>query len=296
MRISLVSNGQLLTPERPDGAVPWWSFTKTVLCAAALSLVRDELIGLDDRVPEGPFTLRQLLGHRAGLADYGELADYHAAVGRGEAPWSADDMLRRLDASSLRYPPGSQWRYSNVGYLFVARLLERLTGLPLQRALERCVLAPLGSRARLATTPEDLWGEDRASVAAYAPGWVYHGLLTGTLSDAALLLDRLLGGSLLPHTLLEEMQRALVLGGPIPGRPWAAPGYGLGLMIGVTKGGLTLRGHTGSGPGSVVAVYRCVRGGQSASCAVFSEGEDQGAVEAEALAHLARALERKEVD
>ncbi|AZD07699.1 beta-lactamase [Pseudomonas chlororaphis] len=291
MLFSLVVNGEPLAPSQPRVLVPWWSFTKTVLCAAALSLVRDGLIGLDDEVAEGPFTLRQLLRHQAGLADYSELADYHAAVMRGETPWPADEMLQRLEASRLRYPPATQWRYSNVGYLFVARLIERLSGLALQDALKQRVLAPLGlTQVRLATTRADLEDIYPRVAPGYHPGWVYHGLLLGPLSEAALLLERLLGGQLLPPALLEDMQETLVLGGPIAGRPWIAPGYALGLMIGTVSSGLTLCGHTGSGPGSSVAVYRCVDGDVTASCAVFNPGEDQGSVEAEALDHLARAL------
>ncbi len=77
-----------------------------------------------------------------------------------------------------------------------------------------------------------------------------------------------------------------MLGGPIPGRPWATPGYGLGLMIGETNSGHRLVGHTGGGPGSVIAVYQCVHGDQVATCAVFSEGHDEGAVESAALMQL----------
>ncbi|MGQ3004238.1 MAG: serine hydrolase, partial [Hydrogenophaga sp.] len=120
MAFSLICNGSPLPHEEPhNAAVPWWSFTKTVLSAASLTLVRDGLVGLDEAVPEGPFTLRHLLRHEAGLADYGELPDYHAAVARHEAPWPAGEMLQRLDASRLRYEPGTGWRYSNVGYLYV---------------------------------------------------------------------------------------------------------------------------------------------------------------------------------
>lgn len=287
MHFALVSNGSLLTPEQPDATVPWWSFTKTVLAAAALSLVRDGLIGLDDVAPEGPFTLRQLLRHEAGLADYSELADYHAAVARHDAPWSAAEMLQRLDAARLRYAPGDGWRYSNVGYLFVARLIERVTGLALGEALTRRVLSPLGlSRVRLATTRGDLEGVDMGTASTYDPGWVYHGLLVGSVADAALCLDRLLGGHLLSQSLLREMQTARALGGPMAGRPWVVPGYGLGLMQSSVEGGLTLSGHTGAGPGSIIAVYRCVDGGRSASCAVFDESGNEGAVEAEVVRHL----------
>lgn len=287
MPFALVSNGSLLTPEQPDVTVPWWSFTKTVLAAAALSLVRDGLIGLDERVPEGPFTLRQLLRHEAGLADYSELADYHTAVARHETPWSAAEMLQRLDATRLRYAPGDGWRYSNVGYLFIARLIARVTGLRLEEALTQRVFAPLGlSRIRLATTRTDLAYVNMGAASTYDPGWVYHGLLVGPLVEAALCLDRLLDGHLLPQSLLREMQTVRTLGGPIAGRPWVAPGYGLGLMQGMVESGLTLSGHTGVGPGSIIAVYRCIDGNRTASCAVFDEGGDEGAVEAEVVRHL----------
>lgn len=287
MPFALVSNGSLLTPEQPDVTVPWWSFTKTVLAAAALSLVRDGLIGLDERVPEGPFTLRQLLRHEAGLADYSELADYHTAVARHETPWSAAEMLQRLDATRLRYAPGDGWRYSNVGYLFIARLIARVTGLRLEEALTQRVFAPLGlSRIRLATTRADLAYVNMGAASTYDPGWVYHGLLVGPLVEAALCLDRLLDGHLLPQSLLREMQTVRTLGGPIAGRPWVAPGYGLGLMQGMVESGLTLSGHTGVGPGSIIAVYRCIDGNRTASCAVFDEGGDEGAVEAEVVRHL----------
>ena len=291
MLLSLVSSGSPLTTEQPDALVPWWSFTKTVLAAASLSLVRDGLVGLDDAVPEGPFTLRQLLRHEAGLADYGELAEYHAAVARNETPWPASEMLQRLDAARLRYPPGAGWRYSNVGYLYVARLVERVTGLALEEALIQRVLAPLGlSSARLARTQADLDGVCLGTARTYDPGWVYHGLLVGPLAEAALLLDRLLAGHLLPQALLRDMQRVRTLGGPMPGRPWVSPGYGLGLMQGPEGGGLTLSGHTGAGPGSVVAVYRSAQGDDTASCAVFLEGSDEGAAEAEVVRRLVAIL------
>lgn len=284
MLFSLVSNGSPLTPDRPDATVPWWSFTKTVLAAAALSLVRDGLIALDDPLPEGPFTVRQLLRHEAGLADYSELADYSAAVARHETPWPAEEMLQRLDASRLRYAPGSGWRYSNVGYWHVARLIERITGLDLGEALTHRVFAPLGlSRTRLAHTEADLEGVNMGAATRYHPGWVYHGLLVGPLVEAALCLDRLFAGDLLAHSLLIEMQTARTLGGPIPGRPWIAPGYALGLMQGPVDGGRILSGHTGGGPGSVVAVYNSVCGHERTTCAVFSDGADEGAVEAEAV-------------
>lgn len=284
---SLVVNGQLSAADSQEPLVPWWSFTKTVLAATALTLVRDGLLSLDEVVLGGPFTLRQLLKHEAGLADYGELADYHAAVARGDEPWPASEMLERLDAAHLRYQPEVGWGYSNVGYLYVARLIKARTATSLQSAIQQRVLQPLGvTSVRLAKTPADLSDVDMGSAASYHPGWVYHGLLVGTLSDAALLLDRLLGGSLLPAELLAQMQERRVLGGPLPGRPWIVAGYALGLMQGDIKGDILLSGHTGAGPGSVIAVYRCITDAGPATCAVFQKDAKEGDVEAHVVAAL----------
>ncbi|GAB7529510.1 hypothetical protein PS3A_19190 [Pseudomonas sp. 3A(2025)] len=128
-----------------------------------------------------------MLQHQAGLADYSELADYHAAVREGAQPWPADEMLQRLDAYRLRYAPGAGWRYSNVGYLWVGRVIERLAGCALEQALAQRIFLPLGvSQVRLATTQADLHDVSFGAASTYHPCWVYHGLLVGPLSTPVL--------------------------------------------------------------------------------------------------------------
>ncbi|OCR26075.1 beta-lactamase [Pseudomonas syringae] len=297
MLSSLVSNGQSLTTDRSEPMVPWWSFTKTVLAVTALSLVRDGRIGLDGPISGHPFTLRQLLRHEAGLGDYGELAEYHAAVADNESAWSESEMMQRLDGARLRYSPGTRWRYSNVGYLLIGRLIERLTDLTLEEAVTQRALTPLGlSSVCFAKTRADLQQTLLGNTSTYDPAWVYHGLLIGPVSQAALFLDRLLCADLLPTGLLQEMQTARTLGGPIPGRPWITPGYGLGVMQGLIDGGLSLCGHTGCGPGSVIAVYRACDGDASACCAAFEPGASEGAVEAFVVRQLKQALRQEALD
>lgn len=269
-----------------DLVVPWWSFTKTVLAAAALALVRDGRLTLDDEIAMRDHSLRQLLQHRAGLGDYGELRAYHEAVLRNEEPWPVRTLLERTEAGRLRYLPGEGWGYSNLGYLAVGRLIAATTGQDLEVALRTLVLDPLGIEGvRLARTRADLEGVTMGPAQAYHPGWVYHGLLVGPLEQAALLLDRLLGGKLLPQRLLAAMVNGHGVGEGMPGRPWIKPSYGLGLMI---EGTLSHgpRGHTGGGPGSVIAVYRRTDTREPQTIAAFALGDDAGAVECAASAAL----------
>jgi CubicO group peptidase (beta-lactamase class C family) len=284
---ALVENGHVAKAHDAHLVAPWWSFTKTVLAAAALALVRDGLIALDEPVRHRPYSLRHLLQHRSGLVNYGLLLAYHEAVERGDDPWPVSTLLERLDGDRLRYPVGAGWEYSNIGYLVVGQVIEVLTGEDLGTALKRLVLRPLGIETpRLARERADLDHVAMGSAQGYHPGWVYHGLLVGSVEDAALLLDRLMAGDLLPPALQRDMLTPFALPGPIPGRPWTAPGYGLGLMIGETTGGLMVAGHTGGGPGSTIAVYRDLNKGSNQTAAFFVTSEDQTPTEEGAFALL----------
>jgi CubicO group peptidase (beta-lactamase class C family) len=88
--VAVAQAGRILRNDGADAAVPWWSFTKTLISAAALVLVRDGVLRLDDPLPGRRYTLRLLLQHRAGLPEYGDLRDYHAAVSRDEDAWPRD--------------------------------------------------------------------------------------------------------------------------------------------------------------------------------------------------------------
>lgn len=279
---ALVEDGAVAQAHEADRLVPWWSFTKTVLAAAALVLVRDGVLSLDEPVEGKPYSLRHLLQHRSGLANYGGVPAYHEAVERGDDPWPVPDLISRIDADRLRYPAGEGWDYSNIGYLAVGQLIETTTGENLNAALRRLVLQPLCIRsACIARERTDLEPVAMGGAGEYHPGWVYHGLLVGSIGDAALLLDRLVTGSLLPPNLLADMLTPFVLPGPIPGRPWAVPGYGLGIMTGETMGGTRVAGHTGGGPGSTIAVYR--KDGSVRTAAFFATREDEARTEESAF-------------
>ena len=270
----LIREEAVVASEGDATDVPWWSFTKTVIATAALTLVRDGYLVLDATLPHRPYTLRQLLQHRAGLTNYGHLRDYHEAVARNDDAWPSVEMLVRTKADELVYPPGKGWSYSNIGYFHLRQLIEQTTSRPLGAALAHLVLTPLAIRSvRLASNRRDFSPH-------YDPKWVYHGLLVGPLNQAALFLQRLLTGDLLPQPLLSSMLDRYPMGGPTPGRPWKEPGYGLGLMIGDTTSGERIAGHTGGGPGSVVAVYHRLDRHIGTAAAFEADGTDAAVEEA----------------
>jgi CubicO group peptidase (beta-lactamase class C family) len=265
--------------------VPWWSLTKTALAAGALVLVTEGRLALDAYLRPRPYTLRQLLQHTAGVPNYGDLAEYHQAVERGEAPWSREDLLRRVAVDRLVFPPGHGWAYSNVGYLLVRSLVEEATGEELGIALRRLVFEPLGvPGVKIAGEPSDLDGTAWGNAVGYHPGWVYHGLAVGTPGEAALFLHRLMIGRLVSGELLAAMRVPYPLSSPLEGRPWRTAGYGLGLMVDVASPRGRCLGHTGQGPGSVAAAYHFPDLNPPRTTAAFAPVEEQAVVERTVLA------------
>jgi len=275
-----VEDGRLTEHDRRSLPVPWWSLTKTAIAAAALALVGDGRLALDEPLDSRPYTLRQLLQHTAGVPEYGALAAYHEAVSRRDPPWSVEELLRRVVADRLLFAPGRGWSYSNVGYLFVRRLIENEVGKRFDTALRRLVFEPLGvPEVTLAREPADLDGTAWGNQSCYHPGWVYHGLAVGTPAEAALFVDRLLAGQLLPAELLRAMLEVHPVGGPVAGRPWQSPGYGLGIMVDAASPRGRCMGHTGGGPGSVATSFHFADLRPTRTVAAFAPVEDPGVVE-----------------
>jgi D-alanyl-D-alanine carboxypeptidase len=199
---------------------PWWSFTKTALATAALQLVERGYLDLDGQIGDRLYTLRQLLQHRAGVPNYGDLASYHDAVARGDKPWDVAQMLNRVGGDRLHYEPGCGWNYSNVGYYFVRQKIEQVTSQDIGSALRQLVFDPLGlASVRLVATVEEFAGTAWGNHSRYDPGWVYHGLLAGTPADAVRFLHKLISGDLLRPDLLAEAMTPHPVGGPWADRP-----------------------------------------------------------------------------
>jgi CubicO group peptidase (beta-lactamase class C family) len=149
-------------PMRTDTVFRLASMTKPLVAVAALRLVDQGLLGLDDpvtkwlpdfrprtadgRVPT--ITLRHLLTHTSGL-NYGFLeakeGPYHhlgVSDGLDETGRSLDENLSRLSRAPLLFAPGTSWQYS-LAIDVLGRVIEKATGLDLASALRKLVTGPL---------------------------------------------------------------------------------------------------------------------------------------------------------
>lgn len=79
-------------------------------------------------------TIAQLLLHTSGLMADNALADY--AEGRAKA-------LERIANLKLLSPPGTQFRYSDVGFIVLGELVERISGLSLDQFAQKHIFEPL---------------------------------------------------------------------------------------------------------------------------------------------------------
>ncbi|MED5598848.1 serine hydrolase domain-containing protein [Janthinobacterium sp. P210006] len=150
------------TPMREDAIFRLASVSKPIVSAAALALVGQNRLGLDDlvvrwlpyfapRQPDGmvaAMTVRHLLTHTAGL-DYGffqppggAYAQAGVSDGMDASRMTLEENLRRLATVPLAYAPGARWAYS-IATDVLGTVIEAVTGLPLAQAVQQLVTAPL---------------------------------------------------------------------------------------------------------------------------------------------------------
>jgi CubicO group peptidase (beta-lactamase class C family) len=132
----------------PDAAYPVASVSKQFVAAAvALSAARG-LLAFDDPVARwiGPWaagiTVHQLLTHTSGLGHWDAVGDWSA--------FSELDPVARLDAIRSSEPvgaPGERWSYSGLGFLLLAGVVERATGVRYGEFAATELFAPAGMAA-----------------------------------------------------------------------------------------------------------------------------------------------------
>ena len=221
------------------------SISKPITAIVALQLVEAGLVGLDEPVGErvaaavgvgdpgraGQITIRQLLTHTSGFAQYESLFFRNQVASCEEA--AAVGLSRSIG--------GGGFRYSNMNYCVLGLVIEQVTGQDYQKVVYERLLTPLGlSGMRLAPTYDpgpgevehrSVPGRNYMEVLAAAGAWV------ATPTDLVTLFDSL-DNSTPGFKPLDPETVATMLTTP----EGTDRGYGMGMIL---YGGGTY-GHTGT--------------------------------------------------
>lgn len=239
------------------------SISKEFTAAAVLFLVEQGKMSLDDTVAKwfpdlgaaSQVTVRQLLTHTSGIRDYWP-QDYVTPEMRH--PVSVEGILHKWASRPLDFEPGTQWQYSNTGYVLAAAIVEKIAGQPLLDFLRQRIFAPLHMDHVTEDDTHPLRAGDAVGYtrqglgpAYHAPkegaGWLFGaGELAMTPSDLVLWDISLMNRSLLTQASYEAQVDPFVL------KNGTRTEYGLGLDVETVQGRLRV-GHGGAGSGYLAA-------------------------------------------
>ncbi|MEU7018250.1 serine hydrolase domain-containing protein [Streptomyces sp. NPDC046385] len=261
------------------------SVSKTFSSVVLLQLVQEGRLELDapvDRylpglLPDARITVRHLLTHRSGLADYTD-AMFNQTVPGFEAVRNKVFGYRDLVALSLAEPrttePGAAYAYSNTNFVVVGMLIEQLTGRPVADAYERRILKPLGLRGTSYVHPDtaikglhvngylhpDEEGAPLVDSTEQTVSWAQSaGAVISTPADLNTFTGALMRGRLLSAPMLDAMTTVT------PTDTTNTRFYGLGLRRYDLSCGTQVYGHTGTVQGYYTYAFSTRDGRRSLS-------------------------------
>jgi CubicO group peptidase (beta-lactamase class C family) len=135
------------------------SGTKGFTAATVVSLIQEgvldlsttarSVLGSDLPLIRGDVTVEHLLSHRSGIGDYldeeldVDLNDYLMPVPVHELA-TTEQYLAVLDGHATKFEPGDRFAYCNSGYVVLALIAERTSGIPFHELVVRRVCEPAG--------------------------------------------------------------------------------------------------------------------------------------------------------
>jgi D-alanyl-D-alanine carboxypeptidase len=234
------------------------SVTKEFTATAILLLAEQGKLSLDDPLRRwfpnlgaaGAATLRQVLTHTSGIRDYWPQDFLTPEMTR---PTTSAGIVHEWASRPLDFEPGSEWQYSNTGFVLAAAVVERVSGEDYFRFLQHYVFEPLKmthvADAVMAPAPEDAAGYTRyglgppQSAPKEGTGWLFGAAnLVMSPSDLARWDLSLMNRSLLQPASYDTQFTPMVL------KSGTATSYGLGLDIEQVDGSRRI-GHSGGGSG-----------------------------------------------
>jgi CubicO group peptidase (beta-lactamase class C family) len=275
---------QSLTPSQPvdeQTTYHWASVTKTFTGIAIMQLRDRGLLSLDDPLvkyipelndvhdPYGPIsaiTIREAMSHSNGFRD--ATWPWHVGPWEPYEPTQWSQIVAMLPYTSVDFPPGSRYRYSNLAVVFLGEIIARLSGDSFEVYMLKNVLGPLGmthsyydrSPATLLPYRSHSWDRKDGKLTEdpfdFDTGITRaNGGLNAPLPDMVRYLRFLLGDPahqaeydrILKRSSLEEMWRPILLVTPdddFPSRPGAKDEVAASFFI-HTDRDVRLIGHPG---------------------------------------------------
>ncbi len=148
-----MANLEYGVPNTPETIFESGSVAKQFTAAAMVLLAQDGKLSLDDdirkHVPEVPnfgktITIRHLLTHTSGLRDQWALLDIKG-LGPGTQVHTLSTILDLVaHQKALNFDPGSEYLYSNTGYVLSAIIIQRVSGVPFATFTRDRLFKPLG--------------------------------------------------------------------------------------------------------------------------------------------------------
>jgi CubicO group peptidase (beta-lactamase class C family) len=270
-----LSNVELNVPVTAATIFQSGSLGKQFTSAAVMMLVEEGKIGLDDSLPryfpEAPatwrgITIRQLLSHTSGLADYA--SDSMTKPGGPinlRADYTEDQLVRIIETMPIEFAPGEGWAYCNSNYLLLGAVIRKATGKFYGDVLQERIFRPLGMSSTRIISEADIVPNRAAgyqlvdgklknqdwvspSLNTTADGALYFNVLDLAKWDAALY-----GEKLLKKSSFDEMWTVARLKN---GRP-NAQHYGFAWFIDSINGHRVIQ-HSGSWQGFKTYIARYV--------------------------------------
>jgi len=139
------------TPVQNATPFPVASVTKTFMAALVVQLAQEGRFGLDDRLVRylpganvnPAVTVRQLLDHTSGIADFFSNSEIDTAIlDCRTCVWTPAKSLSYV--GKQLFAPGTRWSYSNTNYLLLGQLVEAVTGDTCVDLLRTRFFTPLG--------------------------------------------------------------------------------------------------------------------------------------------------------
>jgi CubicO group peptidase (beta-lactamase class C family) len=161
-----VANVEWDIPVTPETIFQTGSVGKQFTATAVMMLVEEGKLGLDDKIakfiPEAPVTwndvtVRSLLTHTSGIADYGGEED---TMGKGvinfRKDYSEEELVEAFAKMPKDFPAGEKWSYSNTGYVLLGVIIHRVTDKFYGDFLQDRIFKPLGMTSTRIVSEADI--------------------------------------------------------------------------------------------------------------------------------------------